>query len=79
MIEVDFVAFSDSGPLHPENRVAWLQVVEAGEVVCDHCGMPVPCVDAVLAHMRTDEHHEVCQATGHCYYARRPVEELPKL
>lgn len=66
-------------PLHPESILAWELVVEAGELVCEHCGMPAPCIDAILRHMNTAEHRSYCQSVpgGNCYYARRPLAELP--
>ena len=71
---------TDAEPLHPAYFPwAWEQVIEGGRIVCNHCGEPVPCVDAILAHIKTESHHALCQAREVCYYARRPLKELPKL
>jgi len=72
-----------TAPLHPANHFEWRQVVEGRDanghpqVVCDHCGEPVPCIDAILVHMDGPTHQQLCRATGHCWYAKRPVSELP--
>lgn len=65
-------------PLHPAERLQWLRVVEGGQVVCEHCGEPVPCIDEVLVHMRTDW-HQMCKATGWCVVAKVPLDQLPQL
>ncbi len=68
-----------SPPLHPESILAWEVVVEAGLLVCEHCGTPTPCVDAILRHMDTQEHRSFCRSVpgGRCYYAKLPLSELP--
>lgn len=68
--------------LHPANRLEWLQTVEgrtadgAPLVVCEHCGEPVPCVEAILRHMDTQE-HRWCLTAGFCHYAGTMLNQLP--